>query len=323
MLLPNDASLRRDELPQLLNLHPRVIDALIASGSVQVQHADGTERIAAAQLEQLFRDSLLHLYFAQARSAATAPATTAPAATAPAPEADASQDDGPAIVRTSDEHDLMPTARADLRAGERYVPRRQLGGTFRDVKMFILQLSTTGLRIRHEEPLRPGDEARLSFGLVTPPQVVLARASVVWTSIAQRGESPSYYVSGLHVTANADRLANALALLNHNRELQRVQNETKRRGGALPGPVLGLSDDDIVSIIRAARKLATDPNEATRWYTRARFAYAEEDVRKVAPRGAREREEVLGVWEYLQRRIDIPKVAGVMQWIRSSQAAAV
>jgi hypothetical protein len=319
MLLPNDASLRRDELPQLLNLHPRVIDALIASGSVQVQRADGTDRVAAAQLEQLFRDSLLHLYYAQARNAAT----VVPASASVPAEAEAAQDASPDIVRTSDEHDLLPTPRADLRAGERYVPRRQLSGTFRDVKMFVLQLSTTGLRIRHDEPLRPGDEARLSFGLVTPPQVVLLRASVVWTSIAQRGEGPSYYVSGLHVTANADRLGNALALLNHNRELQRVQNEPKRGRGALPGPVLGLSDEDVVSIIRAARKLATDPNEATRWYTRARFAYAEEDVRKVAPRGAREREEVLGVWEYLQRRIDIPKVAGVMQWIRSSQAAAV
>ncbi|MBV8517099.1 MAG: hypothetical protein JO197_06800 [Acidobacteria bacterium] len=319
MLLPNDASLRRDELPQLLNLHPRVLDALIASGSVQVQRTDGVERIAAAQLEQLFRDSLLRLYFAQAHNAAIAPQAQPQTSTEVQQKDDGASD----ILRTGDEHELPATPRADLRAGERYVPRRQLSGTFRDVKMFVLQLSTTGLRIRHEEPLRPGDEARLSFGLVTPPQVVLLRASVVWTSIAQRGDGPSYYVSGLHVTANADRLANALALLNHNRELQRAQNEAKRRGGALPGPVLGLSDDDVVAIIRAARKLATDPTEATRWYTRARFAYAEEDVRKVAPRGAREREEVLGVWEYLQRRIDIPKVAGVMQWIRSSQAAAV
>ena len=79
----------------------------------------------------------------------------------------------------------------------------------------------------------------------------------------------------------------------------------------------------LVEIIRAVRKFASDPAEATRWYARARFAIADDEVRRAAPRGAREREEVVGVWEYLHRRIDLKAVAGVVQWIRNSQAATV
>jgi hypothetical protein len=71
------------------------------------------------------------------------------------------------------------------------------------------------------------------------------------------------------------------------------------------------------------RRFASDPTEASRWYARARFAVADEEVRKAAPRGARERDEVLGVWEYLQRRIELKAVASVIQWIRSSHVAAV
>jgi predicted dithiol-disulfide oxidoreductase (DUF899 family) len=151
------------------------------------------------------------------------------------------------------------------------------------------------------------------------------RARVVWTSIAAR-EDQSYYVSGLRVIENTDRLVNAAYLLRTARELQVDDRDVGRRMPAnrnVPRQVHGLSDEDVVKIIQAVRKLADDPQEAARWYARARFAIADEEVRKVAPRGAREREEVVGVWEYLQRKPDLRTVAGVMQWIRNAHVAAV
>jgi hypothetical protein len=180
-------------------------------------------------------------------------------------------------------------------------------------------LSNTGLRIRHAEALRPGEEARLSFAMQNPARSVVMRARVAWTSIAQRGDGPSFYISGLKVTANAERLTEAIDLLRNARELHLDES---RRTTRLPMPVSGLPDEDVVAIIRAVRKFAADPTEATRWYTRARFAIAEEEVRRAAPRGARDREEAVGVWEYLQRRVDLRAVAGVVQWIRRSQVAA-
>ena len=106
--------------------------------------------------------------------------------------------------------------------------------------------------------------------------------------------------------------------------LLQADSSTKRapRGEmASPTALAGLSDDEVASIIRAHRLLGSDPVEANRWYTRARFALADETVRKAAPNRARDREEVLGVWEYLDRRVDIRSISGVLGWIRRSRAA--
>lgn len=324
MLLPADLTFRREEVSELLQLHPAVIDALVASGAL------GAEGIAAADLERLFRDSLLRLYQAQAmRAAGPAPAIELDAEVEIEIEAKPlfeTAEPDPAIIRTFEEEIIDTGARPNARAGVRYVPRRQIGGTFRDVRFVMMQLSSSGLRIRHDEALHAGDEARLSFAILNPPKSFVMRARVVWTSIAQRGDERSYYISGLKVVENADRLVNAAYLLRTARELQVDDRDLGRptpRPRRMPRHVTGLSDEDVVKIIQAVRTLADDPLEASRWYARARFAIADEEVRKAAPRGAREREEVVGVWEYLQRRPDLKTVAGVMQWIRSSNVAAV
>jgi hypothetical protein len=322
MLLPADLTFRREELSELLQLNPAVVDALVASGTLN------GNAIAAADLERFFRDSLLRLYQAQAMRAVASPAASIPQDAEVEIEIEANVDI-PTIVRTYEEEILDSGERPNTRAGVRYVPRRQIGGVFRDVKFVMLQLSSSGLRIRHDEALHPGDEARLSFAILNPPKSFVMRARVVWTSIAQRGEEESYYISGLRVVENADRLVNAAYLLRTARELQIDDRDIGRTMPAsraprnMPRHVTGLSDEDVLTIIQAVRRLADDPQEAARWYARARFAIADEEVRKAAPRGAREREEVVGVWEYLQRRPDLKTVAGVMQWIRRSHVAAV
>nr|MDQ3282487.1 PilZ domain-containing protein [Acidobacteriota bacterium] len=317
-MLPStaDLSLRRDELTETLALSPRVIDALISTRALETEKRDGNDVVPFAQLERLFRDTLLRVYQAQAMRAAAA--ATAPAAVENGVEheieIEAAEEELPVITRTADEHLAIAGERPDLRLAARYVPRRQLGGTFRDVKVTVLQLSNSGLRIRHVEALRPGEEARFSFAIQNPPKVFVMRARVVWTSIAQRGDEPSFCISGVRIVANADRLGEATELLRAARELQVDESDTARRArpGKLPMPVSGLPDEDVVAIIRAVRKFAADPTVAARWYTRARFAVADEEVRRAAPRGARDREEVLGIWEYLQRRIDLRAVAGVV-----------
>jgi hypothetical protein len=325
MLPTTDVTLRRDELSDVLSLSPKIIDALILTRALETERRDGREVVTCSQLEKLFRDSLLRVYQAQAVRAAAAATRIEPEREIELDlEPAEAEEELPVITRTSDEHLMAAPAsnddRPDLRLGARFIPRRQLGGVFREVKLAVLQLSNSGLRIRHTEPLRPGEEARFSFAIQNPPKSFVMRARVVWTSIASRGEGPSFYISGLRVITNQDRLVEATELLRAARELH--LDESRRRNN-VPMPVHGLPDEDVVAIIRAVRKFANDPTEATRWYTRARFAVADEEVRRAAPRGAREREEVVGIWEYLQRRIDLKAVAGVVQWIRNSSVAAV
>lgn len=346
MLPDNDLTLRRDELGHVLKLSPKVIQVLISSGALKTVRREGTEMVTAKEIERFLRDSLLHLYYAQAtRAAAARPAVEveeefeldveAPQVASPVsqvasnlePEAvplATAREELALITRTTDEHEVVDKReRPNLRLAARYIPRRQISGLFREVKFAVVQLSNEGLRIRHSDPIRPGEEARLSIALQTPSKSFVMKAQVVWTSIAQRGDEPSFYVSGLRVTVNPDRLAAALDLLRNARELQLDQTEDRHRPKSAPKPMPALPDDDVVAIIRAVKKFASDPQEATRWYTRARFSIAEDEVRRAAPRGAREREEVVGIWEYLHRRVDLRAVAGVIQWIRSSQAAAL
>jgi hypothetical protein len=257
MLLPADVTFRREEVSDLLQLSPAVIDALAASGAI------GREVIAAADLERLFRDSLLRLYQAQAMRAAAPTMASEDASIeieiearpvseliAPKVESESS------VLRTFEEELVVEGERPDLRAGVRYVPRRQIGGLFRDVKFVMLQLSSSGLRIRHDEALRPGDEARLSFAILSPAKTFIMRARVVWTSISQHGGNRSHYVSGLRVVENVDRLVNAAYLLRTARELRIDERPAGRNAaGNVPRYVSGLADEDVVAIIQAVRQL--------------------------------------------------------------------
>jgi hypothetical protein len=209
----------------------------------------------------------------------------------------------------------------EQRIATRYVPLRQLTGIFGDTKFNVLQLSATGLRIRHNEPLMPGDEAKLSFALLKPARSVVVRAKVVWTSIARAG-TDRFSISGLRIIEFGDRLATAIDSLRAANELQPERREGPRRATDTMSVLGGISDEEMALVTAAVQKFASDPVEASRWYSRARFALSEESVRRAAPERPRDREEVLGIWEYLERQVEIGKIAGVVHWIRTNTGPA-
>lgn len=328
LLARTDHQLTRDEAARLLSLDRSVIDALISSGALLCHIRDGKESIPSTQFEALFRDSLMRLYHAQATSGGTTEeieTTIEGVEAAPEPqpvpvEAPPPLDDTPEFVMHSVGENVVDAERPNLRVAPRYVPRKQIAGAFREVKFTILQISATGIRIRHDETLLPGEEARVTFALVSRAQSFVMRARVAWTSIAQRDDGPSFCISGLRITQNADQLRRAVELLREARDVE-PEKITKRQKSA-PSALTGLSDDDVASIIRAVRRFTADPVEASRWYSRARFSLADEQVRQSAPTRARDREEVVGIWEYLDRRMDLKAVAGVVNWMRSTRTSA-
>ena len=263
MLLPADMTFRREEVSELLGLNPAVIDALFVSRTLE---GDAIAAVGSGAVLSRFAPAAVS-------GAGDARRCSSGAGGQPG-HGSGDRDRGAAcggdagarvpIVRTSEEELSDAEQRPNLRAGVRYVPRRQIGGVFRDVKFVMLQLSSSGLRIRHDEALHPGDEARLSFAILNPPKSFVMRARVVWTSIAQRGDERSYYISGLRVVENTDRLVNAAYLLRTARELQiddrdigRTLPNPRSASRKMPRHVNGLSDEDVVAIIQAVRKLPT------------------------------------------------------------------
>lgn len=307
------------QIANILDLPPAVVDTLVRSG----QLASNGEGVPAAEIQNYLSQSLIRLFQAQANDTASEVAATTPplelAATERLDNVDDASEAASVITRSIAEYEReISGAAAEHRIAPRYVPRRPLSGAFGPARLTLLQLSTTGLRIRHDEALRPGDEARLTVALLRPARTFAMQARVMWTSIAQRGDGPSFCISGLRVIDPGP----LQQVLQHLRDARDLEPDLGRRRAANPAALNGLTDDDVASVIRAVRKFAADPVEAGRWYARARFSLADEAILAAAPARGRDREEVVGVWEYLERRLDLDKVASVVSWLRQTRACA-
>ena len=315
---PLTSTLTPSEVAELLDLSPAAIDALLDTGRVLCHVKGGEPRIPLAQLEELFRDALLRLYAAEARRPEEkAPVVDEPVKAAepepPREEPQTTSHPPPATLPPAE-----PISLPDQRRAQRYVPLRQIDGMFEDTKFTILQISSTGLRIRHRDPLMPGSEAKLTFALIKPARSIVVRARVVWTSLARSGEE-RFSISGLRVLEHGERLVRAVDSLLMTHDLQPERRARNRRSDdGLTTMLSGASDDEIAMVTAAIQKFAEDPVEASRWYSRARFALSDEHVRRIAPPKPRDREEVLGIWEYLERQVALEKVAGVVAWTRAA-----
>jgi hypothetical protein len=351
---PNPPSLTRAELSELLEVPVEFVDALLESGRVLCQLKGGEVRIPRAQVEQFLRESLRRLYLNEAaelgreEARAAEPVEAAPpepepeplrdaeperepepgpepvAEAEPVPEVEAAAEPHP--VQHHGRRHVTPVAMAmradedrEQRIATRFIPLRQIGGIFGDTKFVIMQISATGLRIRHNEPLLPGEEAKLSFALLRPARSVVVRAKVVWTSLARSG-TERFSISGIRFTEHQDRVEAAIESLRAANELQPERRAASRRTTDTMSVLGGISDEEMALVTNAFVKFANDPVEASRWYSRARFALSDESVRRAAPERPRDREEVLGIWEYLDRQVDIGKIAGVVTWMKSGSA---
>jgi hypothetical protein len=291
-LTPDDTDLTREEAARALSIPVAAIDALVQHGVLTTKN----NALPLRALEEFFRDSLLRLYHAQAT------------------EAPKVKEDN--VIRSMDrfQEEAKPK-RGNDRIAPRYEPAQPIEGSFRDTRFSVLQISATGLRIRHEETLRPGDEQRVSIALSSTRSIHL-KARVVWSSIGS-----AFCVSGLRVTANIDHLLGAIDTLKKARILKTEGTATGAK--KTPPALVGLSDDVVASIIRAHRRFSSDPVEAGKWYARVRVSLTDESVRRVAePMKARDREEVLGIWEYLERKVEVDDISNVVSWLRQTRSAA-
>lgn len=71
--------------------------------------------------------------------------------------------------------------------------------------------------------------------------------------------------------------------------------------------------DQILLVQHARERLRANPEEALKWYNRGKFALAEGGGN---PDPIPNREEVLAVWEYLERTIDVNTIVQVFERMR-------
>ena len=172
----------------------------------------------------------------------------------------------------------------------------------------IRDLSVTGAQIEHAQLIRPATRGTLNIELTD------VKADVVWTRLA----APGTYWSGLRIQGQIEIVAATIRDLLGRGVVKKQGDETARKreealrmreetSARLINPVskeAGPSEEQVRRIRVARERLLMHPEESVRWYNRAR-ATASEDQLRIAGSGRPNREDVLAVWEYLERSIDL------------------
>ncbi|HSP16931.1 MAG TPA: hypothetical protein VLV78_19450 [Thermoanaerobaculia bacterium] len=203
-------------------------------------------------------------------------------------------------------------------------------GRFGSADVALLNVSTRGAQVAHAQPLRLGMTARLWFK--RGDIAVSIQALCIWSHLSKTpNEKGKYlYTTGLRIEHEAPEYEVALqGLLDRGviapdpeslekkkkRELQKIAEKSGRPIVKLLHPEIDIPPDTQLLIEHARKQLLADPLEAQRWYQRAKYAITH-DGTNIATDAIRNREDVLAVWEYLERSVDISTIAIVFERMR-------
>ena len=211
----------------------------------------------------------------------------------------------------------------DLRGAERYVLVETLSGSFGAASVTLLNIGMRGVQVQHAQPLGINTKARLSFK--RGDVAISMQATVMWSRLSKtpNAHGKLLYESGVAFIGNEELTYALRALAAHgvikldaeslHRKRERLLQKAQERSGK---PVLKMvrTDNDVPTdlallIEHARKRLAANPDEANKWYNRAKFAVTDNGAA-----GAdllHHRQDVVAVWEYLERSVDLAMIVRV------------
>ena len=218
----------------------------------------------------------------------------------------------------------------DLRSTDRFVVARPpLTGSYGSASIAVLDLSAQGAQIEHSQPLRLGTRAR--FWFKRGDVAISVQAMTIWSHLSRTPNDKGKYLyhSGLRVESEVEAFAQAIqGLLDDgvvkidsaslDRKRQREADRAATRAGRpvvkmlRTAPDADISSDQALLIQHARERLRAEPDEAQRWYQRAKYAITH-GAASIVVEAIPNREEVLAVWEYLERSVDISTIVRVFE----------
>jgi hypothetical protein len=213
------------------------------------------------------------------------------------------------------------TEAEETRRRPRYSVLAAVAGFFGPVNVVLRDISETGVQLEHGTPLRPGTTAR--GALHYRGSAIAFEGTVSWCRLSATANPAGKYLyrSGVRVDESSGVLASLIASLLGDAAVQEDRTSLQKklaklaRGNASKEPFPAMKviprgpdvpPDQVLLVQQARQRLRANPEEARRWYNRARYATAEHAA---LPSDSAHREEVLAVWEYLERTIDLATVA--------------
>jgi hypothetical protein len=213
----------------------------------------------------------------------------------------------------------------DLRAIERYAMAEPLLGSFGAAAIAFVDIAEAGAQIEHPQPLRLGSRGRLWFRRGDVSASV--QALVIWSRLSQtpNEEGKLLYRSGLRLDEPGESFAQIIqALADHGvirrdteslerkrRKFADREQEKTARPSVKVIKTEEVSSDQALLIQHARERLLANPEEARKWYNRARYAIVESATPIAAD--IRAREDVLAVWEYLERSVPLSTIVRVFE----------
>lgn len=220
-----------------------------------------------------------------------------------------------------------PTDAAELRRAARYLALSPIAAHLGSIDVVIHDLCEGGFQIEHSEPVKLANSAWIDFENPRTFETIEFRCRVVWSRLSSQLDSRGkpLYRSGIRIEEADDANRAALQRLLQQATRPDVESMEKKRrklsaaaAAKASRPIIKyqrqseLEAEQISQIQTARKKLRAEPVEAIRWYNRARYSLSAQDynvVQEATKQGYRE--EVLAVWEYLQRKVPLGMIARV------------
>ena len=212
----------------------------------------------------------------------------------------------------------------DLRQNDRFLLDPPVRGTMGGTDISIFNIGVRGAQAEHAEAFKLGSSGRMQFFVPAYAETIELRGRVVWSRLSRTPNEKGKYLyrSGFrfdettpfpppalgHLARTGLARLDAHSLQRKEEAESRKQKQRLAQGirAAPKGPPI--PPDQMLLIHHALDQLRGNAEEAQKWYQRARFSPPVLDKEKLAYR-----EDVVAVWEYLGRTIDIEIVARVFE----------
>jgi len=209
----------------------------------------------------------------------------------------------------------------ESRTTRRFLIDPALQGTFGAADISVLDVGEHGIQAEHAVPLKLGSTAKLILSIPGVNEPLRLEGQAVWSRLSKKPnrEGKYLYRSGVRVDKDGESIRTVIEKLQamslarpDNFSLNRKEKLLREKQEKLQHPQVKLilqkaqeiPGDQLLLIQQARERLQTHPDEAVKWYNRAKFSLGE-------GLQIHHREDVLAVWEYLERTIDINVVARV------------
>lgn len=211
---------------------------------------------------------------------------------------------------------------SEARSEERFRVQHRLDASFGTNEVVLVDLGEHGAQVQHPVPIKLGSIARMAFALPQSGQQVRVQGTIVWSRLSTKPDSSGkrHYYSGVRLDDPDEAMKGAIAQLNglnvlrldtlslekKQRALAEKEKARQHLGFKLVGQKPRIPDDVILLVRQTRDRLKDNPAEAVKWYNRAKFSLDRSGVQ------IHQRDEVLAIWEYLERSVEIDIITRVI-----------